>query len=157
MADIFKPHISIMNCLQSNFREDRLIENLNRFGKTVKPFTVELNGIDQFPQTVFVDVFNKNQLVEIIKALSQLISPLLYKAQFHKTPHISIARGMTPEQHEIAWADWQNHKIKASFEVNGLTLLRRTRNIKRFQKFDTIATIPLTGEEVASRQLDIGF
>lgn len=66
MADIFKPHISIMNCLQSNFREDRLIENLNRFGKTVKPFTVELNGIGQFPQTVFVDVFNKNQLVEII-------------------------------------------------------------------------------------------
>nr|WP_157366967.1 hypothetical protein [Algoriphagus vanfongensis] len=55
-----------MNCLQSNFREDRLIENLNRFGKTVKPFTVELNGIGQFPQTVFVDVFNKNQLVEII-------------------------------------------------------------------------------------------
>ncbi|WP_339870066.1 2'-5' RNA ligase family protein [uncultured Algoriphagus sp.] len=157
MADIFKPHISIMNCLQSNYREMRLIENLKRFGKTVEPFTAELNGIGQFPNTVFVDIFNKYHLVQIIIELSQFTNPLLYKPQFHKTPHISIARGMTPEQHSLAWADWQNHEIEASFEVNKLTLLRRKIDTKRIRKFYTIATIPFTGEEIAIRQLGFGF
>ena len=157
MADIFKPHISIMNCLQSNYWETRLIENLKRFGKTVEPFTAELNGIGQFPETIFVDISNKYQLTQTIMELSQFAKPLLYKPQFHKTPHISIARGMTPEQHALAWTDWQNHEIEASFEVSELTLLRRPIDTKQIRKFDTIATIPFTGEEIAIRQLGFGF
>ncbi|SFT72226.1 2'-5' RNA ligase [Algoriphagus locisalis] len=157
MADIFKPHISIMNCLQSSYWETRLIENLKRFGKTVEPFKAELNGIGQFPNTVFVDIFNKYHLVQIITELSQFTNPLLYKPQFHKTPHISIARGMTAEQHALAWTDWQNHEIGASFEVNELTLLRRPINTKRIRKFDKIATIPFTGEEIAIQQLSLDF
>ncbi|MEB2774927.1 2'-5' RNA ligase family protein [Algoriphagus sp. D3-2-R+10] len=156
MADIFKPHISIMNCLQSNHQESQLIENLNRFGKSMEPFTVQLNGIGQFEKTVFIDVANKNHLVQIITELSQSAKPLLYRPQFHKTPHISIAREMTPEQHALAWADWQNHEIKASFEVREVTLLRRPHT-KRIHKFDTIATIPFTAEEVALKQLNFEF
>ena len=157
MADIFKPHISIMNCLQSNYWETRLIENLKRFGKTVEPFTVELNGIGQFPNTVFVDVFNKYPLALIITELNHFTRPLLDKPKFHTTPHISIARKMTPEQHSLAWADWQNHEIEASFEVNELTLLRRPFDTKRIHKFDRIATIPFTGETITMKQLDFGF
>jgi len=157
MADIFKPHISIMNCLQSNYWEARLIKNLKRFGKTMAPFTVELNGIGQFPDTVFVDIFDKSHLVQTVTDLSQFTKPLLYRPKYHKTPHISIARGMTPEQHQLAWADWQNHDIKASFEVTELTLLRRPINLKRIQKFDTIAIIPFTAEEIALKQLSFGF
>lgn len=157
MADIFKPHISIMNCLQSNYTETRLIENLKRFGKTVEPFTAKLSGIGPFPNTVFVDVFNKYHLAQIIKELSKFANPLLHEPHFHKTPHISIARGMTPEQHSLAWADWEDHEIEASFEVNEITLLRRLINTNRIQKFDKIAIIPFTGEEIAIRQLDLGF
>ncbi|WP_262912273.1 2'-5' RNA ligase family protein [Algoriphagus sp. AGSA1] len=157
MADIFKPHISIMNCLQSNYKESRLVDNLIRFGKTVEPFTAELNGIGQFPETVFVGIYNKYHLTQIIMELSQFARPVLYKPQFHTTPHISIARGMTPEQHALAWAHWQNHEIEASFEVNKLTLLRRLMNTKRIQKFDNIATIPFTGEEISSQQLSLDF
>ncbi|MEB2780841.1 2'-5' RNA ligase family protein [Algoriphagus sp. C2-6-M1] len=157
MADIFKPHISIMNCLQSNYRESQLIENLKRFGKTVEPFTTELNGIGQFPETVFVDIFNKYHLTQIITELRKFASPLLNEPRFHTTPHISIARGMTPEQHALAWADWQNHEFEASFEVNELALLRRPMNTKRIHKFDKIATIPFTGEEIAIQQLSLDF
>lgn len=157
MAAIFKPHISIMNCLQSNYKESRLIDNLIRFGKTVEPFSAELNGIGQFQETVFVDIFNKYHLTQIITQLRKFASPLINEPQFHTTPHISIARGMTPKQHDLAWADWQNHAFEASFEVNELTLLRRPTNTKRIQKFDTIATIPFTGEEIAIQQLSLDF
>lgn len=40
-------------------------------------------------------------------------------------PHVTLARGMSSEQFEKAWPEYEGKEFKASFEVNEMVLLKK--------------------------------
>ena len=154
-----KPHITLVNFIQSQLTEDIIIHKLKGLGKTYKPFIIELNGFGSFKtHTVFVNVLNKINITTIVKDIRAKFSKLLFfdkkfKPIFVTTPHITIARGMTEDQHNHAIREWQNNQFSKSFEANSMILLKRKPNAVYIK----VATMPFTGEHLPGEQLTLSF
>jgi 2'-5' RNA ligase len=153
------PHITLVKFAQLEWAQNRIIRHLNTFAQSVCPFDVELKGFKHFSRTFYVDVATKEPIVNLVCNLQKRYSHLLKLHQsppyFIKNPHITVARGMTPQQLDQAVAEWEGEDYRSSFPVNEMVLIRRRLSLTTLQPLESyapIARFAFTGKSAFGNQ-----
>ena len=152
-----RPHITLVNFLQYEMMEERLINRLNVVGMALPPFKVELKDFGSFPShTIFINVTSKVPIQSLVKEVRHETQRLMKlndenKPHFILEPHLTIARKLQPWQYEKSWLEYSNKSFTGRFIANEMTLLRRPvgdikyKTVRRF-KFQNLPVLTKQGE-----------
>lgn len=159
-----KPHVTLLNFIQSGCSGDRIANHLDRLLSSFAPVVVNMSGFGQFPaHTVFVNISTTDRLVRMVKDIRKRFGDLLkgydkLPPLYTLTPHITIAKKMSKVQHDRAWSDWQGQNISGTFIADEITLLRREVSItqqRSCESFKIHKTFRLNGSGNCDVQLDL--
>lgn len=152
-----KPHITLVNFLQYEMMQERILNRLQQVAMSFPPFKVELHDFGSFPShTIYINVTSKlpvQGLVRQIRTETQRLMKLNEdnKPHFIMEPHLTIARKLKPWQYEKGWLDYTNKHFTGRFIADGMTLLRRPvfdlkyQVVKKFE-FQNLPIITKQGE-----------
>lgn len=152
-----KPHITLVNFLQYEMMEERLINRLHVLGMALPPFKVELKDFGSFPShTIFINVTSKVPIQSLVKEVRHEAQRLMKlndenKPHFIMEPHLTIARKLQPWQYEKGWLEYSNKNFTGRFIADEMTLLRRPvgemkyKIVRRF-KFQNLPVLTRQGE-----------
>src|SRR5687768_11940905 len=106
-----KPHITLVNFVQYEMMEERLINRLKVVGMGYPPFKVELKDFGSFPShTIYINVESKQQVHNLVKELrtAQRLMTINKdnKPHFLDNPNITIAGKLSPWQYEQGWLEY---------------------------------------------------
>jgi 2'-5' RNA ligase len=124
------PHITLIPPFElSKDRIEPLQIELEKFAKTRSPFMINLSGFAAFPpRVIYLDVLPNPVLpdlyADITTTLANTLSIIDPYASRPFVPHMTVAfRDLTPDNFELAWAEFRDRKINFEFEATNLTLL----------------------------------
>ncbi len=125
-----KPHITLVNFVQLEMTEERLINRLKIIVSGYRSFKVDLKDYGSFPShPIFINVESKQQVQNLIKELrsAQQIMTINKenKPHFISDPYIIVARKLLPWQYEKGWLELSNSHFTGSFIANDMLLLKR--------------------------------
>lgn len=131
VARYSEPHITLVNFVQFEMVEERLINRLQIIASGYVPFKVDLKDYGSFPShTIFINVASKQQVQNLGKSLrpAQQLMTLNKdnKPHFINDPHLTIARKLLPWQYEKGWLDYSHRFFSGCFIVAGMLLLKRS-------------------------------
>jgi 2'-5' RNA ligase len=134
-----KPHISLVNFVQYEMMEERIVHRLKSVAMGYPPFKVELKDFGSFPShTIFINVMSKvpvQSLVREIRKDSQRLMKLNaeHKPHFITEPFIAIARKLQPWQYEKGWLEFSHKHFAGRFIADKMLLLKRAPEEKGYQ------------------------
>jgi 2'-5' RNA ligase len=134
-----KPHVAIVNFVQYEMMEERIINRLKIIGMSYPPFKVELKDFGSFPShTIYVNVTSKMPIQNLIKEIRSETQRLLkmdedHKPHFIMEPHIKIASKLLPWQYEKGWLEYSNKHFTGRFIADAMLLLKRPVGEKVYQ------------------------
>ena len=140
-----KPHITLVNFVQYEMMEERLINRLNVVGMSYPPFKVELKDFGSFPShTIYINVTSKVPVQGLVKEVRSEAQRLMKlndenKPHFILEPHLTIARKLKNWQYEKGWLEYSNKSFTGRFIANAMLLLRRPvgeMKYKTVRRFD---------------------
>ena len=140
-----KPHITLVNFVQYEMMEERLISRLKVVGMSYPPFKVELKDFGSFPShTIYINVTSKvpfQCLVKEVRSEAQRLMKLNdeNKPHFILEPHLTVARKLKPWQYEKGWLEYSNKNFTGRFIADAMLLLRRPvgeMKYKTVRRFD---------------------
>jgi len=126
-----KPHVTLVNFLQYELMEERLVNRLKTIAMGYYPIKVELKDYGSFPShTIYINVTSKlpvQNLVKEIRAQSQRLMKLNddNKPHFIMEPYIAIARKLLPWQYEKGWLEYSSKHFTGRFIADSMLLLKR--------------------------------
>ncbi len=126
-----KPHVTLVNFLQYEMMQEKIINHLQVIAMGFPPFKVELRDFGSFPShTIYINITSKlpvQKLVRQIRAEMQRIMKLNNdnKPHFIMEPHLTIARKLKPWQYEKGWLEYSHKNFTGRFIASEMTLLRR--------------------------------
>jgi len=137
LARYTKPHITLINFIQWEMQETKLINRLKNIIENLTPFSVKIDGFASFPtHTIYFNIQTKNDIVEMLKSLRPIQSLMTLskknKPHFITEPHLALARKLQPWQYEKGWLEYSNTNFVASFMVNKVMLLKREVETKKY-------------------------
>ncbi len=125
-----KPYIPLVNFIQFEMMEERLVARLKTISMGYHSFRVDLNDYGSFPShTIFINVTSKQQVQNLGKELKT--AQQLMTINKENKPHfmdnfcITIARKLLPWQYEKSWLGYSNSHFTGCFIADGMLLLRR--------------------------------
>jgi 2'-5' RNA ligase len=125
------PQVSLVNFIQYEMMEERLINRLKVVAMSFPPFKVELKDFGSFPShTIYINVTSKlpvQNLVREIRSQSQRLMKLNdeNKPHFILEPHINVARKLKPAQYEKGWPEYSQKNFTGRFIADGMSLVKR--------------------------------
>ena len=133
-----QPHITLVNFVQFEMREERLVNRLQTIAMGYHPFKVELKGYGSFPShTIFINVESKQQIQNLAKELrpAQQLMTLSKenKPHFINDPNLTVARRLLPWQYEQGWLDYSHRHFTGRFIADSMLLLKRKVGNKSYQ------------------------
>jgi 2'-5' RNA ligase len=133
-----KPHLTLVNFVQFEMMEERIVNHLKTIAMGYTPFKAELSDFGSFPShTIFINVDTKLQVKNLIKDLrsAQRVMTLNKdnKPHFFDDPHITIARKLLPWQYEQGWLEYSNRQFTGRFIADSMLLLKRRVGDKAYQ------------------------
>jgi len=134
-----KPHVTIANFVQYLMVEERLTNRLNTIAMGYPPFKVELRDFGSFPShTIYINVVSKLPIQNLVKEVRKESQQLMKlnddnKPHFILEPHLTIARKLQPWQYEKGWLEYSNKNFTGRFIADGMLLLRKSMDEKRYQ------------------------
>jgi len=133
-----KPFITLVNFVQFEMMEERLINHLKTIGMGYRPFKVELKDFGSFPShTIFINIESKLQVKNLIKDIraAQKLMTLNKenKPHFIDDPHVTIARRLLPWQYEKGWLEYSHKHFTGRFIADAMLLLKRRVGNKAYQ------------------------
>lgn len=133
-----KPQITLVNFVQFEMMEERLVNHLKIIGMGYAPFKVELKDFGSVPShTIFINIESKLQVKNLSKALrpAQKIMTLNRenKPHFIDDPHLTVARRLLPWQYEQGWLDYSHRHFTGRFIADSMLLLKRRVGNKGYQ------------------------
>lgn len=144
-----KPHVTLVNFLQFEMREERLVNHLNNVAASYHPFKIDLKDYGSFPtHSIFINVASKQQVKNLIKELkpAQYLMTLNKetKPHFFDNPHLTISRGLLPWQYEKGWLEFSHCHFTGRFVANNMLLMKRKKGEKYqlVKKFDFLDLPP---------------
>jgi len=157
-----KPHVTLVNFLQYEMMEERLVNRLKTIAMGYYPVKVELKDYGSFPShTIYINVTSKlpvQNLVKEIRAQSQRLMKLNddNKPHFIMEPYIVIARKLLPWQYEKGWLEYSSKHFTGRFIADSMLLLKRPAGeadgprmkfqvVERFQ-FQNLPVVTKQGE-----------
>jgi 2'-5' RNA ligase len=126
-----KPHITLVNFIQFEMMEERLINRLKIIASAYSEFKVELKDFGSFPShTIFINIESKQQIQNLTKQLrpAQQLMTLNKdnKPHFMGDPHLTVARKLSPWQYEQGWLDYSHRYFTGRFIADEMSLLKRS-------------------------------
>lgn len=133
-----KPHITLVNFIQFDMMEERLVNRLKIIAAGYRAFTVELKDYGSFPShTIYINIASQQQVQNLGKELrpAQQLMTLNKdnKPHFINNPHLTVARKLLPWQYEKGWLDYSHRFFTGRFIANGMLLLKRPLEGKDYQ------------------------
>jgi 2'-5' RNA ligase len=125
-----KPHITLVNFVQFEMIEERLVNRLKTIAAGYHPFKVDLKDYGSIPtHTIFINIESKQQvqnLGKVLKPAQQLMTLNKdNKPHFINDPYLTIARKLLPWQYEQGWLDYSHRYFTGGFMADGMLLLKR--------------------------------
>jgi 2'-5' RNA ligase len=126
-----KPHITLVNFVQYEMMEERIINRLRLVAMGYPPFKVELKDFGSFPShTIYINVGSKIPVQGLTKAIRSETQRLMKldednKPHFIMEPHLTIARKLKPWQYEKGWLEYSNKNFTGRFIADSMVLLKR--------------------------------
>lgn len=152
-----RPHITLVNFVQYEMMEERLINRLKVVGMSYPPFKVELKNFGSFPShTIYINVTSKVPVQGLVKEVRGEAQRLMKlndenKPHFILEPHLTIARKLKPWQYEKGWLEYSNKNFTGRFIADAMLLLRRPvgemkyKTVSRFD-FQNLPVLTKQGE-----------
>jgi 2'-5' RNA ligase len=138
-----KPHITLVNFLQYDMKEERLLNRLNVVAMGYHPIKVELKDFGSFPShTIYINVTSKLPIQKLVKGIRHETQRLMKLNDYNKPhfilePHLTIARKLKPWQYEKGWLEYSNKHFTGIFISDSMLLLKRPLNEKGYRKVRT--------------------
>src|SRR5574338_1188654 len=152
-----RPYVTLVNFVQYEMMEDRIINRLKTIAMGQYPFKIELKDFGSFPShTVYINVVTKVPVQALVKEIRKETQRLMKldndnKPHFILEPHLTIARKLQPWQYEKGWLEYSHKNFTGRFIANGMTLLKRPvgeikyHNVKKFE-FQNLPVMTKQGE-----------
>jgi len=126
-----KPHITLVNYVQYEMMEERIINHLNTIAMGFQPVKIELKDYGSFPShTIYINITSKVPVQSLVKQIRTETQRLMKlnddnKPHFILEPHLTIARRLLPWQYEQGWLEYSNKHFTGRFIADGMLLLKR--------------------------------
>ena len=152
-----KPHVTLVNFVQYDMMEERLVNSLDAMAMGCPPIKVEMKDYGSFPShTIYINITSKvpvQNLIKNIRANTQRLMKLNNdnKPHFIMEPHLTIARKLQPWQYEKGWLEFSHKHFTGRFIADGMLLLKRPvgelkyQIVKRFE-FQNLPVATKQGE-----------
>ena len=134
-----KPHITLVNFLQYEMMEERIVSRLKTVAMGYHPIKVELKDFGSFPShTIYINVTSKIPIQTLVKEIRHESQRLMKlnddnKPHFILEPHITIARKLQPWQYEKGWLEYSNKHFTGRFIADGMLLLKKPMGEMKYQ------------------------
>jgi 2'-5' RNA ligase len=134
-----KPHITLVNFVQYEMMEERIINRLHMMAMGATPFKVELKDFGSFPShTIYINVTSKVPVQGLIKTIRSDTQKLMKldddnKPHFIMEPHLTIARKLQPWQYEKGWLEYSHKHFTGRFIADSMVLLKRPAGELKYQ------------------------
>ena len=134
-----KPHVALVNFIQYEMMEERLVNRLKTIAMGYFPIKIELKDYGSFPShTIYINVTSKMPIQTLVKEIRGQAQRLMKlnddnKPHFIMEPHIAIARKLLPWQYEKGWLEYNNKHFTGKFIADGMLLLKRPVGEMRYQ------------------------
>ncbi|HMO62421.1 MAG TPA: 2'-5' RNA ligase family protein [Ferruginibacter sp.] len=129
-----KPHITLVNFLQYQLMEERMINRLHVIAMGFPPVKIEMKDYGSFPShTIYINIISKVPIQKLVKEIRSNTQRLMKlnednKPHFILEPHLSIARKLQPQQYDIAWKEYSHRHFTGRFIADAMLLLKRPVN-----------------------------
>ncbi|MFT3703515.1 MAG: 2'-5' RNA ligase family protein [Agriterribacter sp.] len=152
-----KPHVTLVNFVQYELMEARIINRLKIVAMGSPAFKVELKDYGSFPShTIYINITSKVPIQNIAKEIRTETQRLMKldddnKPHFIMEPHLTIARKLVPWQYEKAWLEYSNRHFTGRFIADSMLLLKRRVGEKAYQvahrfEFQNLPVLTKQGE-----------
>ncbi|MBN8790294.1 MAG: 2'-5' RNA ligase family protein [Terrimonas sp.] len=134
-----KPHISLVNFVQYEMMESRIIHRLKTVAMGSPAFKLELKDYGSFPShTIYINVLSKIPVQNLVKEIRTETQRLMKldddnKPHFMLEPHLTIARKLAPWQYEKGWQEYSHRHFTGRFIADSMLLLKRRVGEKAYQ------------------------
>jgi 2'-5' RNA ligase len=134
-----KPHVTLVNFVQYEMMEERLVNRLDVIAMGYPPIKVEMKDYGSFPShTIYINITSKvpiQNLIKNIRADTQRLMKLNNdnKPHFIMEPHLTIARKLQPWQYEKGWLEFSHKHFTGRFIADGMLLLKRPVGELKYQ------------------------
>ena len=126
-----KPHVILVNFVQYELAEERIINHLKTIGMGTKPVKIELKDYGSFPaHTIYITITSKVPIQNLVKHIRTETQKLMKldaenKPHFILEPHLTIARKLQPWQYEKGWLEYSHRQFTGRFIADAMLLLKR--------------------------------
>ena len=134
-----RPNVGLVNWMQYEMCEKRLMDKLKMVAMGYPPFKIELKNFGSYPaHTIYIDMVSRlgvQNLIREIRESSQMLMKLNpeTKPHFLTEPHITVGRKLKPWQYEKAWLEYSQKHFKGTFIADAMLLLKRARGEMAWQ------------------------
>jgi 2'-5' RNA ligase len=134
-----KPHITLVNFVQYEMLEERLLHRLQAIAMGCHPIKVELKDYGSFPShTIYINITSKIPVQDLVKQIRTEAQRLMklnddHKPHFFMEPHMTIARKLQPWQYEKGWLEYSQKQFTGRFIADSMLLLKRSVNEMKYQ------------------------
>ena len=134
-----KPHITLVNYVQYEMMEERIINHLNSIAMGFQPVKIELRDFGSFPShTIYINITSKVPVQSLVKQIRTETQRLMKlnddnKPHFIVEPHLTIARRLLPWQYEQGWLEYSHKHFPGRFIADGMLLLKRPVGEMKYQ------------------------
>jgi 2'-5' RNA ligase len=134
-----KPHMSLVNFVQYEMMEERIVNRLKVIAMGYPPFKVELKDFGSFPShTIYINVVSKIPVQSLVKEIRTETQRLMKlnddnKPHFIMEPHLTIARKLQPWQYEKGWLEYSHKNFSGRFIADSMVLLKRPAGEMKYQ------------------------
>jgi 2'-5' RNA ligase len=126
-----KPHITLVNFVQYEMMEDRIVNHLKTIAMGFHPVKIELKDYGSFPShTIYINITSKVPVQSLVKQIRTETQRLMKlnddnKPHFFIEPHLTIARKLLPWQYEKGWLEYSHRHFTGRFIADAMLLLKR--------------------------------
>lgn len=139
MAVFSKPYLPLVNFVQLEMAEERIINRLKNIAMGFPPVKIELKDFGSFPtHSIFIQVTTKQSIQNLVKSVRTEAQQLMkldadHKPYFSIEPHFTIARKLQPWQFEKGWLAYSHKHFTGRFIADAMLLLKREMGTKNYQ------------------------
>lgn len=126
-----RPSLALVNFLQYEMMEERLLHRLQVVAMSFHPVKIELKNYGSFPcHTIFINVASRITFQSLVKEIRTETQRLMKlnddnKPHFILEPHFTIASKLLPWQYEKGWLEYCKKHFTGRFMADAMLLLKR--------------------------------
>jgi 2'-5' RNA ligase len=134
-----KPHITLVNFLQYEMMEERILNRLNVIAMGYHPIKVEMKDYGSFPShTIYINITSKLPIQGLVKTIRTETQRLMKfdednKPHFILEPHLTIAGRVLPWQYEQGWLEYSHKHFTGRFIADSMLLLKRPHGNMKYE------------------------